>query len=62
MNLSYHSKKLDEWHETYKDFIEEKSINNDTGKSYCTHQKVRDVYRSLRANLAYTLKVYLVFL
>lgn len=47
------TKKLDEWYETYKDFIEEKSINNDTGKSYYTHQKVRAAYRSLRANLPY---------
>ena len=45
--------KLDEWYVTYKDFIEEKSINNDTGKSYYTHQKVRAAYRSLRANLPY---------
>jgi len=41
------------WYETYKDFIEEKSINNDTGKSCYTHQKVRAAYRSLRANLPY---------
>ncbi|WP_416385452.1 IS256 family transposase, variant Zn-binding type [Sulfurimonas sp.] len=47
------TKKLDEWYETYKNFIEEKSINNDTGKSYYTHQKVRAAYRSLRANLSY---------
>ncbi len=47
------TKKLDEWHEIYKDFIEEKSINLETGKSYYTHQKVRSAYRSLRANLSH---------
>ncbi|MFT5660146.1 MAG: ribosomal protein L15E [Sulfurimonas sp.] len=45
------TKKLDEWHDIYKDFIEEKSVNLETGKSYYTHQKVRSAYRSLRANL-----------
>ena len=47
------TKKLDEWHEIYKDFIEEKSTNLETGKSYYTHYKVRAAYRSLRANLPY---------
>jgi len=31
------TKKLDEWYEEYKDFIQEKSTNIETGKSYCTH-------------------------
>ena len=47
------TKKLDKWYEIYKDFIEEKSINLETCKSYYTHQKVRAAYRSLRANLPY---------
>ena len=47
------TKKLDEWHEKYKDFIEAKSTNIETGKSYYTHYKVRAAYRSLRANLPY---------
>jgi hypothetical protein len=34
-----------------KDFIEEKTINLETGKSFYTHQKVRAAHRSLRANL-----------
>lgn len=45
------TKKLDVWHEKYKDFIEEKTINTETCKSFYTHQKVRAAYRSLRANL-----------
>lgn len=47
------TKKLDEWYDKYKDFIEEKTINSETGKSFYTHQKVRAAYRSLRANLPY---------
>ena len=47
------TKKLDEWYEEYKDFIEEKSTNIETGKSYYTHYKVRAAHRSLRSNLPY---------
>ena len=47
------TKKLDEWYKEYKDFIEEKSTNLETGKSYYTHYKVRAAHRSLRANLPY---------
>jgi hypothetical protein len=47
------TKQLDIWYEKYKFFIEEKTINEETGKTYFTHQKVRAAYRSLRANLPY---------
>ena len=47
------NKKLNEWYDDYKDFVEEKSTNIETGKSYYTHYKVRAAYRSLRANLPY---------
>jgi hypothetical protein len=46
-------KALDVWYIKYKNFIEEKTINPETGKSFYTHQKVRAAYRSLRANLPY---------
>lgn len=52
-NRKNFSKKLDEWYENYRDFIEEKSINPDTDKSHFTHYKVRAAYKSLRANLQY---------
>lgn len=52
-NETNFTKKLDEWYEEYKYFIEEKSTNIETGKSYYTHYKVRAAYRSLRANLPY---------
>jgi hypothetical protein len=50
-NQKNFTKKLDVWYGEYKDFIEEKTINSETGKSFYTHQKVRVAYRSLRANL-----------
>ena len=52
-NENNFTKKLDEWYVEYKDFIEEKSTNIETGKSYYTHYKVRAEYRSLRSNLPY---------
>jgi hypothetical protein len=47
------SKKLDNWYETYKDFLAEKSINPKTLKASYKHQKLLSSYRSLRANLPY---------
>jgi hypothetical protein len=47
------TKKLDEWYEIYKDFIDEKTISSITGKEFYTHYKVRAAYRSLRRNLPY---------
>lgn len=37
INEKNFTRKLDEWYEIYKDFIEEKSTNLDTRKSYYTH-------------------------
>jgi len=56
------TKRLDEWYEKHKDFLAEKTINPDTLKESFTHQKLVSAYRSLRTNLPYTLKGYLVFL
>lgn len=47
------TKRLDEWYKRYKDFIEEKTTNIETGQQFYTHYKVRAAYRSLRANLPY---------
>lgn len=46
---------LDIWYLKYKDFIEERTTNIETGKLFYTHYKVRAAYRSLRANLPYLL-------
>jgi len=45
------TKKLDSWFEIYGEFIQETTLNEDTGECFWTHQKVRAAYRSLRANI-----------
>jgi len=45
--------KLDAWYKKHKDFLEEKSISETTGKENYTHQKVRSAYKSLLTNLPY---------
>ena len=47
------TKKLDDWHEKYKDILLEKSINPTTKKASYTHPKVVSAYNSLRRNLPY---------
>ena len=47
------TKKLDEWHEKHKDFLAEKTLNNDTLKESFTHQKLVSAYKSLKTNLPY---------
>lgn len=38
INEKNFTKKLDVWYDKYKDFIEEKTINSDTGKSFYSLQ------------------------
>ena len=45
--------KLDIWHQEYKEFISEKSINPTTGKEQYTHRRLVAAYKSLRRNLPY---------
>ena len=33
------TQKLDEWHEIYKDFLDEKSVSSTTGELHYTHSK-----------------------
>ena len=47
------TKALDIWYLKYKKFIEEKTINYETGKEFYTHQKTRSAYRSFVSNLPY---------
>jgi len=47
------SKALDIFYIKHKEFIEEKTTNPETKKSFYTHYKVRAAYRSLRANSSY---------
>jgi hypothetical protein len=58
------TKKLDEWYEIHKVFLDEKSISSTTGELHYTHSRIRAAYarpkeqiplgyRSLRTNLPY---------
>ena len=42
---------LKEWYENYKEFINQRTINPDTNRTYYTHKRVRSAYRSLITNL-----------
>lgn len=44
---------LYKWHEKWKDFLKEKTINPFTGKWHYTHKRLRSAYRSLNTNLPY---------
>lgn len=47
------TKRLEEWHTKYKEFLNEKSISSTTGKEQFIHPRVRLAYRSLITNLPY---------
>ena len=42
---------LNEWYNRWKTFLDERTINEETGKSFYTHKRLRSAYRSLRTNL-----------
>lgn len=42
---------LDQWIEKWQNFLNERTANPATGKSFYTHKKLRSAYRSLKANL-----------
>jgi len=52
-NQTNFTKKLNEWYEKYKDFLDEKTINLETKKETYTHPRVKSAYKSLLANLPY---------
>ncbi|WP_301099523.1 hypothetical protein [Otariodibacter sp.] len=41
---------LDCWYLAYKDYLNERSLNLETGKTWYTHKRLRSAYRSLRTN------------
>lgn len=47
------TKKLTNWHKKHKEFLDEKTLNIETNKSYFKHKKLRSAYRSLQTNLPY---------
>lgn len=42
---------LFEWFNEWKTFLDERTINIETGKSFYTHKRLRSAYRSLKTNL-----------
>ena len=44
---------LNQWHEKWKDWLKEKTINPETGKWFYTHKKVRSAFNSLKTNLPF---------
>lgn len=42
---------LKEWFEKWNDFLNERTINTETGKSFYTHKRLRSAYRSLNTNI-----------
>lgn len=42
---------LNEWHNKWRSFLNERTINEETGKSFYTHKRLRSAYRSLKTNL-----------
>jgi len=39
------------WHTKWKTFLAERTINEETGKSFYTHKRLRSAYNSLNRNL-----------
>ena len=42
---------LNEWYLKWKPFLDERSVSEQTGKSFYTHKRLRSAYRSLKTNL-----------
>ena len=42
---------LDKWYARWKDLLDERSRNEETGRTFYTHKPLRSAYRSLRNNL-----------
>ena len=42
---------LNEWYDRWKSFLNERTINEETGKSFYAHKRLRSAYRSLKTNL-----------
>ena len=42
---------LQQWFEKWEDFLNERTVNPETNKSFYTHKRLRSAYRSLKNNL-----------
>ncbi len=52
-NEEVFTQQINSWHERWKDFLKEKTIDEETGKWFFTHKKVRSAFRSLKINLPF---------
>ncbi len=50
---SIFTKELNGWYLKWKDFLNEKTLNIETGRKHFTHKRLRSAYRSLDRNLPY---------
>ena len=41
---------LEQWHTKWEDYLNERTVNPDTGKSRYVHKRLRSAYRSLESN------------
>jgi len=44
---------LEAWHEKWREFLDERTVNPETNKRPFTHRRLRSAYRSLKTNLPY---------
>jgi hypothetical protein len=49
---------LDEWYVKWEDYINERAVNPETGKSRYVHKRLRSAYRSLERNKLYLFTCY----
>lgn len=42
---------LNRWFDKWNEFLNERTVNQETGKSFYTHKRLRSAYRSLKTNL-----------
>jgi len=47
------TEQLSGWHDKWKDFLKQKTINSETNRWCYTHKRLRSAYRSLKTNLPY---------
>lgn len=47
------AEKINDWHEKWEDFLQEKTKNSETGRWCFTHRRIRSAWRSLKTNLPY---------
>ena len=50
LNKADFIERLDYWLLTHEDYLSERSTNEDTGRTWYTHKRLRSAYRSLRTN------------